>query len=101
MQVGPEHNTHFEGLFKVWITQLSTILPPGTNIPAAYERGSDQDQDFVQNLAIFLTTFFRVLPLMNFSCVMPKYTISLRKAHLLQPCSMRSLQIVYADEPNV
>lgn len=62
LQVGPEHNTHFEGLFKVWITQLSTILPPGTNLPAAYERGSDQDQDFVQNLAIFLTTFFRVLP---------------------------------------
>ncbi|BDA47056.1 Exportin-1 [Coccomyxa sp. Obi] len=59
LQVGPEHNTHFEGLFKVWITQLSTILPPGTNIPAAYERGSDQDQDFVQNLAIFFTTFFR------------------------------------------
>lgn len=70
LQVGPEHNTHFEGLFKVWITQLSTILPAGTNIPAAYERGSDQDQDFVQNLAIFLTTFFRVLPLMNISCML-------------------------------
>jgi exportin-1 len=60
LQVGPEHNTHFEGLFKVWIGQLGSILPAGTNIPAAYERGSDQDQDFVQNLAIFLTTFFKV-----------------------------------------
>ena len=58
--MGAEHNTHFEGLFKVWIGQLGSILPAGTNIPAAYERGSDQDQDFVQNLAIFLTTFFKV-----------------------------------------
>lgn len=68
LQVGPEHNTHFEGLFKVWIGQLGSILPAGTNIPAAYERGSDQDQDFVQNLAIFLTTFFKV-SLCNDLCI--------------------------------
>jgi hypothetical protein len=34
-------------------------MPPGTNIPEAYSRGSDEDQAFVQNLAIFLTAFFR------------------------------------------
>jgi exportin-1 len=60
LTVGQEYNGHFEQLFKAFITQLSTILPPGTNIPAAYERGSDEEQDFVQNLALFFTAFFRV-----------------------------------------
>lgn len=80
LQVGPEHNTHFEGLFKVWIGQLGSILPPGTNIPAAYERGTDQDQDFVQNLAIFLTTFFKV-------------------GSLTLPWQPFALCILFADEP--
>lgn len=39
--------------------QLAALMPPGTNIPEAYSRGSDEDQAFVQNLAIFLTAFFR------------------------------------------
>ena len=60
LQVGPEYNTHFENLYKIWVQQLASILPPGTNIPAAYDAGSDEDQDFVQDLALFLTAFLRV-----------------------------------------
>lgn len=38
------------------------VLPPGTDIPAAFAGGSDEEQAFVQNLALFLTSFFRVRP---------------------------------------
>jgi exportin-1 len=59
LQVGPEYNSHFATLYKFFVAQLAALMPPGTNIPEAYSRGSDEDQAFVQNLAIFLTAFFR------------------------------------------
>lgn len=59
LQVGPEYNAHFANLYKFFVAQLAALMPPGTNIPEAYSRGSDEDQAFVQNLAIFLTAFFR------------------------------------------
>ena len=60
LTVGPEYNKHFESMYKIFIGQLQLVLPPGTNIPAAYDAGSDEEQAFVQNLALFLTAFFRV-----------------------------------------
>ena len=39
---------------------LECILPSGTNIPEAYSHGSDDDQAFVSNLALFFTAFFKV-----------------------------------------
>lgn len=45
--------------YRLRFSQLAALMPPGTNIPEAYSRGSDEDQAFVQNLAIFLTAFFR------------------------------------------
>ena len=59
LQVGPEYNPHFANLYTFFIAQLAALMPPGTNIPEAYARGSDEDQAFVQNLALFLTAFFR------------------------------------------
>eukprot|EP00850_Spirogloea_muscicola_P016739 SM000138S00046 [mRNA] locus=s138:224011:233993:+ [translate_table: standard] len=35
------------------------ILPLSTNIPEAYNLGSDEDQSFIQNLALFFTSFFK------------------------------------------
>ena len=60
LTVGPEYNPHFERLYQVVIQQLQLILPQSTNIPSAYEQGSDEEQAFVQNLALFFTAFFRV-----------------------------------------
>ena len=34
-------------------------MPRNTNIPEAYANGSDDEQAFVQNLAIFFTQFFK------------------------------------------
>lgn len=58
--MGPEYNSHFASLYKIFIQQLQLILPPSTNIPSAYEQGSDEEQAFVQNLALFFTAFFKV-----------------------------------------
>jgi exportin-1 len=40
--------------------QLQQILPQGVNIAEAYEHGTDEQQAFVQNLALFFTGFFKV-----------------------------------------
>jgi hypothetical protein len=40
--------------------QLQQILPQGVNIAEAYEQGTDEQQAFVQNLALFFTGFFKV-----------------------------------------
>lgn len=58
--MGEDINKQFEKLYQVFIQQLQVVLPPSTNIPVAYESGTDEEQNFVQNLALFLTAFFKV-----------------------------------------
>lgn len=58
--MGAEYNTHFESLFQYFMGQLQTVLPPSTDIVAAYSAGTDDEQAFVQDLALFFTSFFRV-----------------------------------------
>ena len=60
LPAGEDLNKHFEKLYLVFIQQLQVVLPPGTNIPVAYESGTEEEQNFVQNLALFLTAFFKV-----------------------------------------
>ncbi|KAL6757535.1 exportin [Haematococcus lacustris] len=57
--VGPEFNSQFITFYTVFMTQLQQVVPPNTNIPEAYERGADEQQKFVQNLALFFTGFFK------------------------------------------
>ena len=56
---GDTYKSQFDSLFKVFMGQLQSILPAGTNIPEAYSHGSDDDQAFVSNLALFFTAFFK------------------------------------------
>lgn len=44
-------------LFVGVMTSVNNMVPPSTEIPAVYENSSDDDQEFVQNLALFLTSF--------------------------------------------
>ena len=37
--------------------QLKTMIPMDANIKDAYNTGSDEEQNFVQNLSLFLCTF--------------------------------------------
>ena len=59
LQVGSEYDSKFSNLYAYFSAQLAPLLPPGANIPEAYANGSDEDQAFVQNLALFYTAFFR------------------------------------------
>ncbi|CAG9759763.1 unnamed protein product [Ceutorhynchus assimilis] len=49
----------FTTLFTQTMTQLEKMLPLETDIKTAYAKGQDQEQNFIQNLAIFLCTFLR------------------------------------------
>uniref|UniRef100_A0A7S0WF70 Importin N-terminal domain-containing protein n=1 Tax=Chlamydomonas leiostraca TaxID=1034604 RepID=A0A7S0WF70_9CHLO len=57
--MGPEFNSQFETFYKIFMQQLAAVVPPTVNIPEAYERGTDDQQKFVQNLALFFTGFFK------------------------------------------
>lgn len=59
LTVGAEYHGKFVNLYAVFMRQLAQVLPAGTNIAQAYSQGSDEDQAFVQNLALFFTTFFK------------------------------------------
>lgn len=61
LSVGPEADAQFVQLYVIFMNQLVTVLPVTADIPKAYEQGSDDEQEFVQNLAIFLTGFLKVL----------------------------------------
>ena len=61
LSVGPEADAQFVQLYVIFMNQLVTILPVTADIPKAYEQGSDDEQEFVQNLAIFLTGFLKVM----------------------------------------
>lgn len=59
LSVGSVYDNHFLKLYTIFIQQLQTVLPRTVNIPEAYANGSDEDQAFVQNLALFFTGFLK------------------------------------------
>ncbi|ORX53573.1 nuclear export factor CRM1 [Hesseltinella vesiculosa] len=44
-------------LFTGVMQSVNTMIPPQTDIASVYENSSDDDQEFIQNLALFLTGF--------------------------------------------
>ena len=54
-----EFDPQFEQLYKVFIGQLAQIVPPANDIPQLF-KDSEDAQVFIQNLAIFMTGFFKV-----------------------------------------
>lgn len=57
--VDAQYNGKFVAMYTELMNHLATALPRNTNIPEAYANGSDDEQAFVQNLAIFFTQFFK------------------------------------------
>lgn len=55
----PNYNQNFAQMFKDTIEQLDQMLNPNTNMSQIYANGSDNEQQFVQNLAMFLCTFLK------------------------------------------
>ncbi|XP_058093970.1 protein EXPORTIN 1A [Magnolia sinica] len=59
LQFGDFYDMQFVKLYTIFMVQLQSILPPGTNIPDAYANGSSEEQAFIQNLALFFTSFYK------------------------------------------
>ena len=59
LSVGAYYDAQFVTMYASFITQLQSFLPLGTNIPLAAANGSDEEQTFVANLALFFTSFFK------------------------------------------
>ncbi|CAK9231678.1 unnamed protein product [Sphagnum troendelagicum] len=59
LSFGDFYDAQFVKLHTIFMVQLQTILPPGTDVSKAYASGSDEDQFFIQNLAMFFTSFYK------------------------------------------
>ncbi|KAL7749026.1 Karyopherin transporter [Sorochytrium milnesiophthora] len=57
LQVGPEHDQRYVFMFQAVLEIVQRTIPPGTDIAAIYDEYRSDDQEFVQNLALFFTTF--------------------------------------------
>jgi len=55
----PHYDEKFIALFNETMQQLTQMLPVETNIKDAYSQGSDAEQMFIQNLALFLCTYLK------------------------------------------
>ncbi|XP_075993029.1 exportin-1 [Genypterus blacodes] len=54
-----QYEEQFVSLFTLTMTQLKQMLPVNTNIRVAYANGKDDEQNFIQNLSLFLCTFLK------------------------------------------
>ncbi|ORY35659.1 CRM1 C terminal-domain-containing protein [Naematelia encephala] len=57
LNVGPEYNDKFVTLFRVVMTSVNRMVPPSTDMAAAFASSDDEDQQLINNLALFLTNF--------------------------------------------
>ncbi|XP_055916894.1 exportin-1 [Eupeodes corollae] len=55
----PNYNSNFIKLFKDTMEQLDQMIGQNTNMNHIYANGCDMEQEFVQNLAMFLCTFLK------------------------------------------
>uniref|UniRef100_A0AAZ3S112 Exportin-1 n=1 Tax=Oncorhynchus tshawytscha TaxID=74940 RepID=A0AAZ3S112_ONCTS len=54
-----QYEEQFVNLFTLTMDQLKQMLPLNTNIRLAYSNGKDDEQNFIQNLSLFLCTFLK------------------------------------------
>ncbi|GAV70516.1 IBN_N domain-containing protein/Xpo1 domain-containing protein/CRM1_C domain-containing protein [Cephalotus follicularis] len=60
LNFGDFYNMQYIKMHSIFVVQLQAILPSNTNIPEAYSHGSSEEQAFIQNLALFFTSFYKV-----------------------------------------
>ncbi|KAK9063110.1 hypothetical protein SSX86_016980 [Deinandra increscens subsp. villosa] len=59
LNFGEFYNVQYVKMYTIFMVQLQTVLPTSTNIPDAYGNGSSEEQAFIQNLALFFTSFYK------------------------------------------
>lgn len=58
LQIGDLNTEIFAQMFGLFMQQLYKIVPPNTDLRTASKKGSEDEKNFIQNLAIFFGTFF-------------------------------------------
>ena len=58
LQVGQEYDQKFVLLYKMVLENIVLIMPPTVDLANIYQNSTDDDQMFIQNLGIYLSTFF-------------------------------------------
>ncbi|ORY04236.1 hypothetical protein K493DRAFT_345751 [Basidiobolus meristosporus CBS 931.73] len=53
-----KYEAKFPLLFEMVMSSVVNMIPPNTDIATVFEEASDEEQELIQNLAIFLTSFF-------------------------------------------
>jgi exportin-1 len=59
INVKNQYDQQFVLLFTYTVTQLKEILPPEINLKDCYAKGKNEEQQFIQNLSLFLSTFLK------------------------------------------
>ena len=59
MSVGPEYDPKYVSLFEMVMTAINRMVPPNTNIAQAFAHSNDAGQEFILNLALFLSNFLQ------------------------------------------
>ncbi|CAN1269138.1 Protein EXPORTIN 1A [Linum perenne] len=59
LSFGEYYNEQYIKMYTFFMVQLQAIISPTTNIPQSYSNGSSEDQAFIQNLALFFTSFYK------------------------------------------
>ncbi|CAG0898508.1 unnamed protein product [Cyprideis torosa] len=54
-----QYDEVFLRIFTQTLSQLQQMLPPSTDIRTAYSQGTDAEQQFIQNLALFFCSFLK------------------------------------------
>ena len=54
-----QYDNQFVELFQLMMGQLQTMIPPTIDIKLAYQLGQDDEQKFIHNLALFLSTILK------------------------------------------
>ncbi|KIW05163.1 uncharacterized protein PV09_03714 [Verruconis gallopava] len=58
LHVDPAYNDKLVAMFTETLTAISKIIPLSVDLKSIYASSNSRDQEFVQNLALFLTNFF-------------------------------------------
>ena len=58
LHTDPQYNEKLVQMFTETLTAISKIIPLSMDLKSTYVSSNGRDQEFVQNLALFLTTFF-------------------------------------------
>ncbi|KAA1479377.1 hypothetical protein DENSPDRAFT_886693 [Dentipellis sp. KUC8613] len=59
LNLGPEYDPKFVSLFEMVMTAVNRMVPPNTNIAQAYVHSNDAGQEFILNLALFLSNLLQ------------------------------------------